>query len=298
MEQPRIVKIYHKLINSFIYFWYKDPIVITAWVNVRYGRVRPHNWGDDINVFLIEQMTGKRVVIKNQSIYHNRCYKGPVYSCIGSIIGLYNVPNTIIWGSGIISETKAVRTMPTQILSVRGEKTREQLKKIGIECPQKYGDPALLTSRYYQGNPLKKRYKIGIIPHYIDFRNPHIASFVAAHKEEVLLIDMANYNKWTDIPDQIVSCDSIISSSLHGLIIADSYSIPNIWVSFSNQLIGGDFKFLDYFSSVKRIENKLQISSLQDLEEIYKNPPTSNDVTIDYNSLYSSAPFKLKDFQY
>lgn len=296
MEQPRIVKIYHKLINSFIYFWYKDPIVITAWVNVRYGRVKPHNWGDDINVFLIEQMTGKRVVIKDQSIYHNRCYKGPVYSCIGSIIGLYNVPNTIIWGSGIISETKAVRTMPTQILSVRGEKTREQLKKIGIECPQKYGDPALLISKYYQARPLKKRYRLGIIPHYVDFKNPHIAYFLAAHKEDVLLIDIANYNKWTDIPDQIASCDCIISSSLHGLIVADSYSIPNIWVSFSDLLTGGDFKFIDYFSSVKRVETKVNISSQQDIEDLYMNLRANNNATIDFEAIKSSAPFKLKKF--
>lgn len=298
MEQPRIVKIYHKLINSFIYFWYKDPIVITAWVNVRYGRVKPHNWGDDINVFLIEQMTGKRVIIKNQSIYHNRCYKGSVYSCIGSIIGWYDTPNTVIWGSGMIKEQVTLKSTPKHVCSVRGEKTREKLTSIGIDCPCKYGDPALLISKYHQARPLQKRYKLGIIPHYTDLSNSILREFLSNHKNDVLLIDLVNYNKWTDIPDQIASCDCILSSSLHGLIVADSYSVPNIWISFSDQLIGGDFKFQDYFSSVKRIENKLSISSLQDLEEIYITPKTNNDAIIDYNSLYSSAPFKLKGFRY
>ena len=298
MGQPRIVKIYHKLINSFLYFWYKDPIVVTAWVNIRYGHVKPHNWGDDINVFLIEEMTGRRVVIKNQSIYHNRCYKGPVYSCIGSIIGWYDTPNTIIWGSGMIKEQATLKSIPKQICSVRGERTREKLISIGIKCPCKYGDPALLISKYYQTRPLQKRYRLGIIPHYTDLNNSILKEFLAKHKNDVLLIDLVNYKKWTDIPDQIASCDCIISSSLHGLIVADSYSIPNIWVSFSDQVIGGDFKFMDYFSSIERVEHKVSISSLLCLEKIYMQPRRSNDVAIDYNSIYSSAPFSLKNFRY
>ncbi len=297
MRQLRIVRMYHKLINSFIYFWYKDPIVITAWVNVQYGRVQPRNWGDDINVFLIEQMTGKRVVIKNQSIYHNCYYKGVVYSCIGSVIGLYDANNMIVWGSGMIKKVRDLKCHPVQVCSVRGEKTREELMNLGVNCPKEYGDPALLTSKYYQATPLKKRYKLGIIPHYVDFINPHIASFIAAHKEDVLLIDMANYNKWTDIPDQIVSCDCIISSSLHGLIVADSYSVPNMWVSFSDLLIGGDFKYIDYFSSVKRNETKVTITSQQDIEELYLNLRTCNDAIINYEAIKSSSPFRLNEFR-
>ncbi len=296
MEQARIGKIFHKLINSFIYLCYKKPLVVTAWVNIRYGHLVPRNWGDDINVFLLELMTGRRVVIRNQSIYHNRCYKGPVYSCIGSIIGWYNTPNTIVWGSGILRKDTALKNKPKQICSVRGEKTREYLSNFGIDCPHEYGDPALLISKYYHAEPLKKRYKLGIIPHYTDLENPIIYKFLTIHKDDVLLIDLAHYKNWTDIPDKIVSCDCIISSSLHGLIVSDSYSIPNIWVSFSELLIGGDFKFLDYFSSVKRTDVKMYISSLEGLENIYTHPNPNKNVIIDYTRIASSAPFHLKDF--
>ena len=48
----------------------------------------------------------------------------------------------------------------------------------------------------------------------------------------------------------------ILSSSLHGLILSDAYGIPNLWISVSNNIIGGDFKFLDYFSGVERHTNK------------------------------------------
>lgn len=109
---------------------------------------------------------------------------------------------------------------------------------------------------------------MGIIPHYIDIDNPVLAQFLNAHKEDVLLIDLVHYDKWTDIPDQIVSCDCILSSSLHGLIVSDSYNIPNVWIGLSNELTGGDFKFYDYFSSVQRSETKKLIASLGDLEDL------------------------------
>lgn len=49
-----------------------------------------------------------------------------------------------------------------------------------------------------------------------------------------------------DFVNQLCSCEYIFSSSLHGLIIADAYNIPNKRAIFGNKLIGGDFKFNDY----------------------------------------------------
>ena len=297
MKVSRIINLYHTIINSFIYILRRDPLVIEAWVNVKYGRIVSRNWGDDINVYLIEMMTGKRVVVKNQSLYHNCYYKGPVYSCIGSIIGWYDTANLIIWGSGAIKHDTLLRQVPKKICSVRGEKSKEYLINHGIKCPCKYGDPALLISKYYSPKPSRRRYRLGIIPHYMDLDNPIISTFLNRH-DDVLLIDLVNYKKWTDIPDQIASCDCIISSSLHGLIVSDSYSIPNVWISFSDQLIGGEFKFLDYFSSVQRAETRTQISSLREIEELYSHPRGYYNAIIDYETIRSSAPFALRDFSY
>jgi pyruvyltransferase len=35
---------------------------------------------------------------------------------------------------------------------------------------------------------------------------------------------------------------------LHGLILADAYGVPNVWAKFSDRLVGGDWKFRDYYS--------------------------------------------------
>ena len=56
-----------------------------------------------------------------------------------------------------------------------------------------------------------------------------------------------------EVIDKICSCENIISSSLHGLVISDSYNIPNcLFVSRESMLAihhnQGAFKFKDYYS--------------------------------------------------
>ena len=53
-----------------------------------------------------------------------------------------------------------------------------------------------------------------------------------------------------NIINQIKECEIIISSSLHGLILADAYEKPSLRFNYSNKLVGGDFKFEDYYSGV------------------------------------------------
>ena len=47
--------------------------------------------------------------------------------------------------------------------------------------------------------------------------------------------------------DQILECDEIISSSLHGIIIAEAYGIKTKWIMYSDKIEGGEFKYQDYF---------------------------------------------------
>lgn len=61
-------------------------------------------------------MTGKRVIVRNNSVYHHLFYRGPVYSCIGSILGWYETPQTIVWGSGLISNEGCIETKPQKFV--------------------------------------------------------------------------------------------------------------------------------------------------------------------------------------
>jgi pyruvyltransferase len=199
------------------------------------------NWGDALSPYLVRLISGKEVVLRT-SLHQRR------FLAIGSILGDAN-EYAEVWGSGFIHENDRVREIPRKVHAVRGPLTRDLLLRQGVNCPEVYGDPALLLPRFF--NPeLEKRYAVGIIPHYIDKGNPWLRQFV--HDPQVRIIDIEAGIE--DFVRDLKSCEVILSSSLHGLICADSYGVPNAWIQLSADVVGGDFKFRDYRASIGAVE--------------------------------------------
>ena len=286
-----LIDIFHSFINSLIYINYGKTILVNAWVEIKYGNIIHRNWGDDINIYLLEKISQKKVIVRNKSLLHKNLKKEN-FICIGSILGLYENENSIIWGSGFIENNKSLLCKPQKICSVRGKYTRDLLLKAGYNCPSIYGDPALLVSRYYKPLTEKKSiYRIGFILHYVDIPNILINEYLKEHND-CLIISLTDYQKWTDVVDKIYSCEFIISSSLHGLIVSDSYGIPNAWVCLSDKIVGGNFKYLDYFSSVDRMEIRPStIDSFEDIDRLYDARTFYKKPHIDYECILNSCPF-------
>lgn len=286
-----------RLLSDVLSVFYPRKLFIYSWMRFEGAKLLHNNWGDDINKFFFESISHLKVMdVTTSRIY--RLLPIKAYSCIGSILGNFTSKRYEVWGSGIIKEDMPLPSIPRIVHSVRGPLTRKELLKKGVDCPEIYGDPALLVSRYYR-KFVDKQYKWGIIPHYSDENNPIFKEFCRKHPE-ILIIKMKDYLRWTDIPDQIMKCERIISSSLHGLIIADSYGVCNSWVCFSNNIVGSNFKYLDYFQSVGReISAPYRINNLQDLDNIILFDKTSRAYNIDYRKIFESCPFrdKLIDYQ-
>lgn len=281
-------------VNSLYYAGKKSPLVINSYVKIRNGKLIHQNWGDDINLYLLEKISGRNVVFRNHSLKHY-LFPGENYICIGSILGWYENSKSIIWGAGFIREDGDLRRKPKLIKSVRGKFSRNILLAKGYDCPELYGDPALLVSQFYQPKNVYKKHKMGIVAHYVDKENQSIKIFLNTHND-VILIDLVNFVLWTDIIDKIVSCEKIISSSLHGLIVADSYKIPNKWVKFSDKIVGGNFKYLDYFSSVERKETQpIIVDNQAKLDNLYELDFGLNRTKVDFDSILDSCPFKNND---
>lgn len=241
------------------------------------------NWGDSINPIVIEYFSKRKVVHSNLLL---NIYSRPIYMAIGSIIETCNDKKTIVWGSGLISDGGKPLVKPNKICAVRGPRTREQLIKNNISCPRIYGDPALLFPRIYRPD-VEKKYKLGIIPHYVDAASPQLKKYEAHPEIKIINVrdDVFNF------VDDICMCKSIVSSSLHGLIAADAYGIPSLWMKMSDRIVGGTFKFLDYYESIGLMNaSPVSINSLKDVDDVV-DLCNKNPLNIDLDGLVDSCPF-------
>ena len=250
-------------------------------IKITYCKDGTNNWGDYIAPILVRYMTKDLVqYIKSEGFTE----ENDVYAVIGSILSWQQKPNLSVWGAGLMAEGQSMLVKPKKVYAVRGPLTRRLLLNQGIDCPEVYGDPALLFPRFY--NPdVEKKYKIGIIPHYVDLNSNWIKSI---DREDVKILDICSETH--DFVDSLKECEKILSSSLHGVIAADAYGIPNMWIKISDKVGGSGFKFDDYFQSVKRETKCFLIEDTTSLDDVYLEIP-DHKIEIDLDLLYNSCPF-------
>ena len=234
------------------------------------------NFGDDINPLLCTLITGRAV--KEMHVL-DETPEDHILMC-GSIL-YYANEHSIVWGAGFIDSRSPIMGEPKGIWAVRGPLTAKRLEQLGIEVDVPYGDPVLLLKRLYKPVPLSQDYEYGVIAHYIDRKT------VEDWPDNILRIDIASA-PWKIVQD-VNRCKKIISSSLHGIVIADTYNIPALWVKLSDGLAGDDFKFHDYFASIGRKD-----VDFVDLREGYShgvlNAFVDYKVDIDLDRLYEACP--------
>jgi pyruvyltransferase len=219
-----------------------------------YGRWSPiNNFGDLLNPWLIEKITGREPfnIWRSRFVEMSQRITGkPDYAVVGSIVQWCG-SHTVVWGTGLMAEDAELWARPLEVRAVRGPLTRERLLSDGIECPPVYGDPALLWPQLLSPE-VPTEYALGLVPHYTD--KGHELVERAGRSSEVLVIDVERSPEEV-LPDML-RCARIASSSLHGLIVADAYGIPSLWVRMRDKVMGGGFKFMDYFASVGHPERQ------------------------------------------
>lgn len=152
-------------------------------------------------------------------------------------------------------------------LAVRGELTRDSL---GLPSDTPLGDPGLLVSRWIPQR--RRRFTAGIVPHYTQRDDPWVRDLASRLGDGCTVIDVRSSP--TRTIQQIAACDIILSTSLHGVVVADSYGIPALWDIPRDSLTGGDFKFRDYESAASpegsRRTSFAAITSLREARELAK----------------------------
>lgn len=209
------------------------------------------NFGDTISPVIVKHISGKNV--EYADIY--RCDMAAIGSLLDKIIlrewkrKLYLRFDKIrIWGSGSFGPDALPKGYDhVSFAAVRGPLTRDAL---GLDKSMTLGDPGLLIEQL--DIKTEKKYRWGIIPHVADRQIEAIQNMLKEN-DNACVINLGDPDVLA-VARNIRACDFIISTSLHGLITADAFGIPNVWMRVSNNVAGGDWKFRDYFSTVGRTE--------------------------------------------
>lgn len=208
------------------------------------------NFGDELSPEVVRYVTGREVVRTGRMTCD--------LTGIGSILDRYFLPQgrlvagvraalgrpVRVWGSGIIKKREKLH-LALMPLALRGVLTRDIL---GAPQSTPLGDPGLFAAAML-GRPGARR-DIGIVPHYNNKADPMVAALSRLPGVRILDVERDG----VEVCHDIRQCAVILSSSLHGLIVADAFGIPNWRLGFERQLKGGDFKFKDYASALGRTE--------------------------------------------
>lgn len=205
------------------------------------------NLGDSLSVVVFDWCLSRRNIEVNDG-------RNVHLMAIGSLIGGARF-DAVIWGSGLMNALnltnliKHRRYVKYDIRAVRGPITRDFLIKAGYDCPESYGDPAILMPFIYTPNKNEKKYEVSLILH-------HQSKYTEVDSKVNLLdIHTVNYKRFID---DLCASKCVVSSSLHGIILAETYGIPAI---FLNQGISDQsMKFLDWYYSTGRTNIKMASS--------------------------------------
>lgn len=197
------------------------------------SKQHPRNFGDLISKKLVEKITAARPIVVDT--------KTAELLAVGSILTEFDkrYPEAkVIWGSGFIEYGDVYQTVEPTIAAVRGKLTAERLNFHGA-----MGDPGLLVSKYFRKGKYQSG-RIGIVPHFFDKNNPMLTKFLSDDRYKIIDVEQEP----EVVIEQITTCDIVYSSSMHGLIVADSFNLPNFYIEFESKTYGNDFKFQDYYS--------------------------------------------------
>ena len=260
-----------KFLNLSVKYLLRNKLIMNDFHRpVQRGSVNLHYWkisaekdnvGDYLSPVVVGWMKQERGIVSDTS----RDGKTRHLVAIGSILDM-SYQDAVVWGSGLQEDKqywwRALRKL--DIRCVRGPETRRVLQDNGYDCPEIYGDPAVLLPLFYQPEKQEKEFDYRVIHHH-SMSNPDPSALDPVTDD------------WKGFIDALVKSRRIISSSLHGVILAEAYGVPAVLLANNP----GMFKYRDYYYSTgrysfpvaKSVEEALSIepAQLPDLRPLQKN---------------------------
>lgn len=200
-----------------------------------------------------------------------------------------------VWGTGINPTWTSLKEDETKknitFYAVRGPKTEALVKKhFKLEREIGKGDPGFLVPFVYpeyripekidlatatseiNTDQLLSQSRLCFIPHFHDMNYKELKQLPSKNVISVV-------NSWRNVVDNMKNCSFVVSSSLHGLVVADAMGIPSRWFQFPDSKTSrteGLFKYRDYYATI----NRFNMTPLRNFTEIFRlkiqqHPPIS-----------------------
>ena len=202
----------------------------------RIGRRLPfrrpvNNFGDLLGPEIVAAILAQRGIRSEDAVAERRLLS------VGSVLRLAG-DGDVVWGTGVngksLDQPYAFTTL--DVRAVRGPLTREFLLGRGQDVPEVYGDPGLLTGLLWPRETV---------------RRPQWATGTLVVPN---LNDWSSYRRGPDVMDprsdlptciaRIASADFVTGSSLHAIVLAESFGIPARFIASGHEPA---FKYEDYY---------------------------------------------------
>ena len=195
-----------------------------------------NNFGDLLGPLIVDEILAERGLSGSDTAQR--------LLTVGSILHLAN-PGDYVWGTGMNGKKELgdVKDLGLHVTAVRGPLTRRVLQDSGLQVPAVYGDPGLLWSRYWPRDSYvtSATRSVGIVPNLHDWPkyadDPRVISPIG-HPHKVI--------------KEIAACELVVASSLHGIVIAESFGIPARLIPPASEPM---HKYLDYYGGTGRSLN-------------------------------------------
>lgn len=192
---------------------------------------------------------------------------------VGSILEMLpEESQASIWGSGLMYDAPR-RFEHATALAVRGPLTRDL---VGLPGNIPLGDPGLLVSRFRK-RPVPSG-AIAAVPH------GHHAVWPSAYDQLTLRTGVRRVRfdaRVSSVIDDISAASLVVSSSLHGLIVADAYGIPAVWAvpTDTNHHVA-DFKYTDYHAALGMRRSRFDLTPETTVDELRSAATTADADTV------------------
>lgn len=209
------------------------------------------NFGDALSPIIVSAISGRRL---RKAGFHQNV---PRIAAVGTIAHSFRNGEVHVWGTGLdrtinpVDRALGAWTAPPDtrfvIHATRGSDTRRILVDNGIAAPEVYGDPGWFCHRIWpELVGIDKTFDLGIVLHLseLEAETPDAApraSMPRYHIPASLRDRICTISTITDrsvagvraTVEKIARCRRILSTSLHGLVVAEAMGVPAFYYCYT-----------------------------------------------------------------